>query len=368
MLSINVGGFLKDSNKVWVSLSGYNGLCSIDLKTNHIKYVSYIESEKPEELNLYSDIIKYDNKLVLTPCDAKEIAIYDLKSNTWEKISINKQNNQLGSIEKFLFCKSVVVGDNAYFIPWRFPAILKLNLKTLNITYLTDWLQHIENEYNPEVYFFREDVVLDEDENIILISLYYNMIMSINSKNDEVRIIKKEEAGIGNGYLSLAKYNEGYLLQKQNEKKLLICDKDFENVTEISYYKDIVARGHLDFSGSFHFKDYIFFMPFMSNTIVRFNTVTKKNDYVNICNCSSGALIKKYFTADDNIVLFYYGGLIKINENGTITSNERIVVDKQFVGDLMSQCFFDKYILSENDIYTLETFFSAIVSNKTVAD
>ena len=136
----------EENGKIWLSIMGMNGLVEIDLSTRKLKVLCKFEEEKNSLFNLYSSLVKIDNKIVLIPSAAEKIAIYELNTKSVVYIKIKKVQDNRNEIydTNAKFWKYYVDGKNVYLLGYYYPAIIKINTDTYKITYLTDWVKKLE--------------------------------------------------------------------------------------------------------------------------------------------------------------------------------------------------------------------------------
>jgi len=102
------------------------------------------ESDYTDKYNntLYRDPVEAGDDLFFPPFLANEIAIYSPQTGAFEKVKYKDDiNNEILTID---FLGAVVYGENVYFTPFEYPAIVRLNTKTMQISNYTDWIEPVK--------------------------------------------------------------------------------------------------------------------------------------------------------------------------------------------------------------------------------
>ncbi len=139
----------------------------------------------------YSSIQKVNEKLVLIPHCADDILIYDLKTDVVQKIAVKiPQNNINRNYDgKYKFWDSFVFHESVYMLGFLYPAIIKLNIYTMEVEYLTACCNFIDKriEKDSDVYFVHGEVI----ENFAWISCAStNMMFRLNLESMEFKYYK----------------------------------------------------------------------------------------------------------------------------------------------------------------------------------
>lgn len=92
----------------------------------------------------YKIMQRIENKIIFPPCMAEEIAVYDWKTKKFNMIELDIVPNNLKNLCKFR--TSIIHNDFVYLIGHYYPAIIKMNVYTMDVFYLTDWVQEIEKK------------------------------------------------------------------------------------------------------------------------------------------------------------------------------------------------------------------------------
>jgi len=137
-----IPSFLCDcDNYIWFLIRGFNGLYKLDKKTYCVSYVDDLPIKGNHIFNknlplLYGDSVESDGNIFFSPCEAKEIAIFSIKNNSFEQLPFNR--NIGASITSKSFTGAVKFEEYIFFTPHLYPAIIALNTKTREIDYYSE--------------------------------------------------------------------------------------------------------------------------------------------------------------------------------------------------------------------------------------
>ncbi|HBA68296.1 MAG TPA: hypothetical protein DCZ40_02940 [Lachnospiraceae bacterium] len=130
---------------LWFAASNRNGIYRIDGKTHEIIEKYRFEEEKNSEFMLYHDMEIYGKRIFLAPHKAEKIAVYDMDKRTMVYIGLKsvaeKYQNSYFSMQKF--AHTFQDGEYVYMLGYTYPAIVKINVNTLEIIYIDKWAAEI---------------------------------------------------------------------------------------------------------------------------------------------------------------------------------------------------------------------------------
>lgn len=153
-------GMVEDAYKIWFASSTKSILCEVDKRTKNVKILAELEKGK-----IYSSIEKVGQNLILIPNSASAIVIYDLLTTRINFITFTIPEDDRYYIEQSKFWKSFSYKNYVYILPLTYPAIIRLNINTMKIEYLTEWLSNIKykiNENEVEMKYFMDVFMQDK--------------------------------------------------------------------------------------------------------------------------------------------------------------------------------------------------------------
>lgn len=134
--SIQYGTLVAEPDKIWFIAEGYNTFCSMDRRTGNVTPLLKF-NDFPVNSGQYSTFIHQENIFYFAPANAKEICIYHLDTNEFQMIPIEQP------MEFCNFGAIVPYKEYLFFLPCRYPGILRYNTQTGECTYYRDCLKEI---------------------------------------------------------------------------------------------------------------------------------------------------------------------------------------------------------------------------------
>lgn len=114
-----------------------NGLCRIEVGGKQAELIDYFPGENMDELNLFSGVHYYNDKLIFIPSKAESIYVYGMIEKTFTKIELEskyKLNKYYKGNHKFE--SSFLINKIIYMFGCTFPGIVKLDLETMKLSYI----------------------------------------------------------------------------------------------------------------------------------------------------------------------------------------------------------------------------------------
>ena len=181
---------VEENGTIWMSIMGMNGLVEVDISTWKIKVLCKFEKENNTLYNLYSSIVKVKNKIILIPCAAERIAIYELSTKSMVYLKIRDVQNNRNEIydKNAKFWKYYVDGDDVYLLGHYYPAIIKINTDTYKINvFEIKEEEEIENGRRREMNCKYVLQYIYKNRYIGLYSLKNEIVLEIDSKTFEIK-------------------------------------------------------------------------------------------------------------------------------------------------------------------------------------
>ena len=151
--------------------------------------------------SLYRSPAENDGILYFPPFLAKEIAAYSLKDGSFEKIKYEKRTDDGRD-----FLGAAVYKDFVFFTPYSYPAIVRLNTKTNEISYFSDWIEPLDLIAGEKLEaFFAQPLIVD---NIIyLAAVRTNAVVEFNMECCTYAVFEVGKKGYSyNGIIYDGKY------------------------------------------------------------------------------------------------------------------------------------------------------------------
>lgn len=357
-MDVGIQGGCILNNQLWFFLAKGNGLCRMNLDTGDIKYIISIPGEAISGTFLYQDIKHYGHQLILIPRNAMEIAVYDMDTKKILKVPVHTEHLKYKDyFRKFgKFHSALVVDEWIYFVPLRFPAIVKMNMKTFEVLYLEDWIRDILPYYRVDRAFFRQDIVSDERGRIYLTSLYYNMVLSVNTKTDQMSIVRNGRIGDGQGCLCITYQNNTFALFELDYHKILLFDYQWKLKQEISCPNIFLEKDKVGYIQSLVWKNYIFYIPFGSNTMLRLDMNTNSLNAVGQRNSNSALRYERAWIWNEKLYCYRDLKIDIFDIEGCLIRSIQVHFQEDLKNDMMMEFFAQNNILEETRMIHLEEF------------
>lgn len=151
-------------DQAWFCNYAYAAICRMDLRSHEIDLEAFIPDQGGGFTDLYGPIAYYKGNLILAPRCSDRILLYNLSQKIFREIPVSMDTIEKEQRYK-LFMDIAIVGNTAYLLPCRYPAVIKLDMDTLKITYYDDWYQELKKSiYEPQRFIFGRAAVRNEHE------------------------------------------------------------------------------------------------------------------------------------------------------------------------------------------------------------
>lgn len=281
---------VEENGIIWFWWFNANGLCQFDSATKRVDIIARYENAPNEKRDLYRAIKKIGNKLVLAPRAAKEIAIYDMNLKEMQYLSLAdvKDCRKEKYDENYKFVVSLKHKNTIYLLGYRYPAIVKIDIETLKVTYLTAWVDEIESRIKTESDtrgYLIHAITLGEEAWIACGNT--NALLHLNFKTDKVSVI--DIPCRMNGFGGIAWVNENFWLVGRGKGSNIIVG--WNACSAETYEIEIFPPDECKKSDPFHppivLDDKIMLFPISGKHVYKVDTITKK---VTICTVFDGLL------------------------------------------------------------------------------
>lgn len=226
----------EEDGKAWFVRSQANGLYEFDKKENCVKLLMRFQNFSIDKEILYIAIEKVGRILVLAPASASKIVSYDLGTDKAEYLELMPMDGEkkVKHIGYCNFFKSFRYGNSVYLFGFEYPAVLKIDVKTRQIIYFTDWVKEIEqriSKMSVTMGYVTDYVVVDNC--VWALCECADAVLCLDLRTDEIRVIDISSdldvrCGIcydGNFWVTgysesankLLKYNRSFVLEEEVE-------------------------------------------------------------------------------------------------------------------------------------------------------
>jgi hypothetical protein len=282
----DVGGVL------WVLFYRCNALCKLDKKTWELEYIGSFPGEAAYAWIFFSDMVSVDSFLYFTPCSANDIAVYNMKSQTFQKIKIpdpdKKIKIKVAYNQNTKFLKLNKVNGCLFFIPYSFPGILMLDTSNNMITLIDSWIEPLNKIVIDSALGYFATAVFDAETNRLLLPcLYANAVVALDIATNETTIIELNENK--NGYIDIIKIEQEYWLISYLKPSITRWEPKNNSYEEYDLppYEGTPDDGLYGYQKFFYKNDTLFIIPFCAKNIIAFNLTDKTFSIVESFNPES---------------------------------------------------------------------------------
>lgn len=255
----------EEERKIWLCLENKNAICEIAKDNNSVTVLGNFPHNGLADRDLSLSVGKCGENIIFCPFQANDIAVFHMDTKKLEFIDIRgileKHNYMWDGIEKFY--RMFFYNNCVYFLGIRYPAILKLNLKTHEFTLFDGWREELERHKCKEAVFFTDGYARKEDTIFLPIGRC-NGVLKIHLSTMEWE------------YLEMPVITQGILGMTQEGNRVWFTEYDVEaeiffqwnfdngNITAIElpcrdcFYAPLYCNDSLLFSPNFGKKSYLY--------------------------------------------------------------------------------------------------------------
>lgn len=207
----------------WIFVNNFNALFQLNVESSELVCLGSVPGEIMMRQGLYSNILKYDRKLVLIPALATSVAVYDLDKKTFTTVKIPVEDNKCFA--------ATVYGEKVYMVGNASANVFVLDLSSFDLKTIDEGVNYYNEMINDKnMYFRKSDCVVDGK--FYAASCISNTIMEIDMITDFVKFYVLS-SDIAKGF-RLITYNSGFFwIVPWGEAKLLKWDKNANSLETV---------------------------------------------------------------------------------------------------------------------------------------
>ena len=338
---ISCSDFFVENNKIWLFHEEINALISFDIEEKKAEYITSMDEEKSLEHFLFIKVLKLNEYIVLVPCFAKHLYIYNINTKRVEfKYNVKKIYKN-----PYVFCDAYIVDRQVVCFPHD------IDKPILTVI--------IDNSYDSRLTYFDTSSVNQGYFNKCCI--HENMIYAVNPETSVLTSVNIYDGETiisdihGVSGLEAVSMDGTYLyLSSSKEKKLIKYDIHKQTtVDQIDVSCDIVglkcfADGKIwaDTTTQFAYS-----IDMKTRTITSCDKLKYGEALVNI-EYKNGAIHNK----DD--ILYYFNkqrsSILKIDESNEIEIPIRLNIDEK--KKMIKNISFNEEPINESEFFDLSEF------------
>lgn len=274
---------VEEDGKIWFALLNRNGICEVDKVTKKARICKVFEDQPLEKEVLYCHVKKVDHYLVFSPSVSEKIAIYDLDQDYLSYIPIKKLDRHYKqSQDEARFWNIIRYHSDVYLLGYSYPAIVKINIETMKVTYITDWVKEVENyiEDGDSRGYFGDGYIIIGDSVLIPLGCMNAVVeLNLNACRTKIRRINTSMKGIG-GLSSIDNENIWLVGRGSGVNKVACWNIKTDRIKE--YKVPDLEEGIFDpFYAPICTRKKVFFMPISAPSIyeidINSNRIEKSN-------------------------------------------------------------------------------------------
>lgn len=127
----------------WFCNLYYCALMKMNLNNGITEIVCFLPGCKWDFTCQYAFLERWENKLIIAPRMGQNIIIYDMSDNSIKSIPL-KLNYLEKKMRYNLLTNVYVYNDHCYIMPGKLPAIIDLDMRTENLSYIDEWYDEIK--------------------------------------------------------------------------------------------------------------------------------------------------------------------------------------------------------------------------------
>lgn len=260
---------VEDKDNIWMALLNRNGICKINRITRQANICRIFEDEPLDREELYYHVEKMGKYLIFSPGVAKKVAIYDTKQDSMDYILLkNVEYHYKQRQDNPKFWNIFQHRSNVYLLGYSYPAIIKINMCSMKVSYITDWVEKVEKNIadgDSNGYFGDGQVVID---NLCLIPLgCMNAVLELDFNTEKTKIIKLEIPMKGIGGISSEDGKNIWMVGKGSNTNSVVCWNILKDSIEEFQIPNMEGNVPTPFYAPICTSSKVFLMPLLAPSI-----------------------------------------------------------------------------------------------------
>ncbi len=234
---IGTYGWIEGEDCIWGFCIDRNGLCKINKGDKRGKIEAVYASYDSQAKGLVHSIAHIGDKIVTVPMSANIIGVYDEQKRIMNEVEIAEPERFFKG--KFLsgakFINHVVYDSYIYMFGYHYPGILRLDVNTLKVDYLVDWIDSKILKAGMEHSFLAEGCV--RIKNDVFVALRSNAILRLDLTTNETETIITDAPECRADALVMCGENLGIVSWEKDYLTLFLYNLETKAVTKINIAK-----------------------------------------------------------------------------------------------------------------------------------
>lgn len=355
--------YVKIENNIWFAAGNYNGLYKFNLVNKEVRRVAIFPEEPMISNWAFRRVRLWNGEIIFLPAYANAVYMFDVRSRTFKKFDIleKEELSEYQSVCKFQCYE--IYGDWLYIIGFRYPGIIKVNLKNHQVKKITNIPSAVFTKNTELEEYFGNEVVAEK--NILYITCpSSNKILMLDMEKDSFEVT--EVGSKENGYDGIYEIDGVYYLIVYNSDNIVWWDQENGKCGEI----EIEFDRHFCDRKICMTQNYFWVFSYVSNEVVRIDKKDKSFSKI-LLNHSEDKAWLVFCQADSNGIYFlnmYSGEWHFLKEDGT-DENLHFIIKEPDKEGVIKQLLQDDQIkkwdvLYENSAIPIDLLFFYIVEDE----
>jgi len=263
-----IRGFWADENFIWF-MDCNNVLYKRNKHSKKTEYIGII----PEQ-NYWANLGIAENKrkLYFVPLLSDKISVFDMTKNIFEQVDFRNDCNITRKFQSIICFK-----DFIYFIPFGFPAIMKLNVNTNEIKYFSEWVSEASKLQISKLQEFEKGLlsysfcIVETEIALVIRSTNAIMFFNMETCNYEIKNIGEETEQ----YNSICFDGQNYYLSSFYEDYIVKWNRQTNEILKIKFPSSFTRKTSIYSNFNIQYSNkYIWLLPYAANNAYKINVDT----------------------------------------------------------------------------------------------
>jgi hypothetical protein len=249
----------------WFTLYQANALFRMDKETWEAEYMG--GTPQIDNIGLaFGRIAKCHGKLFLAPQTADFIGVYDMESSQFGRIALE----DMCAPGRYKFHEVATYGEYVYMFGFAYPAIIRINARTQEITYITDWVGPLqEQKINEDGLWLGDGHVCGKEIVLPAESANAALVFDMDSCQSKIIPIPSKNSG----YVKICFDGDSYWLSARHSGGTAVKWHPVKGTEEIEI-PDGWADG--DYWNMCYANGFAWYFPTLGNTAFKVDTATDR--------------------------------------------------------------------------------------------
>ena len=339
-----------------------NALYKVDMSTSMCIYIMAFPNEAIDGKRLHCTALYVESEVYFIPMSGEYISIFTPQDEKIFQIEIPEiKKEQYKYNQKFKFSGAYYNNGFIYIMPYTYPAILKLDIHTKEVFFISDWVPSDE-------IFFRSKMCIDGTD-IFIPNGRNNMVLKFNIETEKASILRI--GNYNNGSVCMHKFNDFFWIAPRLNGSV-ICWNSKKNVVvqELIQYPEDFDAGRIVFSEMLNIDGKIYLIPAEANGVLSIDDnglsiekLYKKNDHETIVSMFETDDDYYFCKVNDKIQSLHH---FKVNKKDGSTSpyifkvKDESLTKKNYYSAFIAQ----NRVMCENVKFTVDDFLNLYLERR----